>query len=87
MACPTHLKLCGSLNKVYLTKCQHHEDCSSETNLNDIPVLNYCSKQLFVFRIILLFLQVSRMLEGKNGIKRGESNQDQHHCSHKPVSL
>lgn len=61
---------CGSRNKVYLTK--YHDDDDDYfrgTNLNDIPVLNYCSKQLFVFRVILLFLQVSCMLEGKNEIQ------------------
>lgn len=37
----------------------------TDTNLNDIPVLNDCSEQLFVFRVILLLLQVSCMLDGK----------------------
>lgn len=39
------------------------------TNLNDISILDDCSEQLFVFRIILLLLQVSCMLKGKMGKK------------------
>lgn len=35
------------------------------TNLNDVPILDDCSQQLFVFRVILLLLQVSCVLDGK----------------------
>lgn len=35
------------------------------TNLNDISILDDRSKQLFVFRVILLLFQVSCMLQGK----------------------
>lgn len=68
-------------------KCRHlkcKELCSiMETNLNDIPVLNHCSEQLFVFRVILLLFQVSCMLEGKIGIstKRQIMTMNLLHCS------
>lgn len=39
--------------------------CSSGANLDDVPVLNHCSKQLFVFRVILFLLQVGGMLGSK----------------------
>lgn len=35
------------------------------TNLDNIPILNYSSKEFFVLRVILLLLQVSCVLEGK----------------------
>lgn len=41
------------------------------TNLNNIPILNYCSKQFFVFRVILLLLQISCMLGRKREIRAG----------------
>lgn len=40
--------------------------CSSGANLDDVPVLNHCPKQLLVFRVVLLLLQVGGVL-GSNG--------------------
>lgn len=59
---------CGSLSCIYGDVCGVCRSvfwCSSGANLNDVPVLNHCSKQLFVLRVILLLLQVGGMLESK----------------------
>lgn len=56
------------------------------TNLNDIPVLNYCSKQLFVFRVILLLLQVCCMLGGKNEIFKKKKRKKEE-CKQKKMNL
>lgn len=55
---------CGSLLHSYVVRSLFWR--STGANLNDVPVLNHCTKQLLVFRVILLLLQVSGML-GSNG--------------------
>lgn len=64
---------CACMNRhAICTLCAQITHTNTHTHLNDVSILNHCSKQLFIFRIILLLFQISCMLQKREGGKRDE---------------